>query len=176
MDLQKENNMTDHKETDDTEIEALREKAKSLGIPKYWFMKQETLEANIAEAEAQMNASVVEEKPEVVEPKRKKAPKMNVSGIRKDDRTELVEQLEREDPDSKYIFQAHGTTDAAIAAKGFERTGHTLKNDFLCRTDRDSYEEYLAARNESRLESMKKIDKAQVVFKGHEARPKPPPA
>jgi predicted ATPase with chaperone activity len=131
-------------------------------------------ESEIEEVVAQVGKEPVHESVQVETPKRKKAPRMTVAGINTDSRTEAVERLEREDPDCKYIFQNSSISDKDLAAKGLERTGESVKNDILCRTMKDSYEEVLAAKNEGQFESMQRIDGGTGIVGNHEARPKSP--
>jgi hypothetical protein len=155
-------------------MEELKTKAKSLGIKGvHLYKKEDALQAKIDEVES--GSVVTEEKPvEVVEPKRKPAPKMTVANIMRDDRTLLVERLEAEDPDSKYIFQNSDITDAELAAKGLERTEHSLKNDILCRTDRQSYDEVQALKREAQYEAMQRIDGGKGIIDRVEERQRTP--
>ena len=81
---------------------------------------------------------------------------MSVGGILSDDRAELVARLEAEDPDAKYIFQRGDISNEELAGKGLERTEHTLRNDVLCRTDKEVYNE------------VKALDRAGCIHRGSE--------
>jgi len=105
---------------------------------------------------------------------RKPAPKMSVKSVSSDERTALVEKLEREDKGSKYIFQSASISDDELAAKGLERTEHKLRNDILCRTDRKSYEKWVDEHNTSELEAMQSIDGGSNTIGAHDASPKKP--
>jgi hypothetical protein len=133
----------------------------------------EEVEEPVTEVEVEdvEEAVVVEEKPA---PIRKKAPRMSVAGVNTDSRTEAITRLEREDPECKYIFQNSSISDKQLAAKGFERTGETVKNDIICRTMKDSYEEVLNAKNEGQFESMQRIDGGTGIVGNHESQPKTP--
>ena len=138
------------------------------------FEEDEVMEELVTEeVVAQVEAKPVQETVQVA-PKRKKAPRMTVAGINNDARTEAVNRLEREDPECKYIFQNSSISDKDLAAKGLERTGETVKNDILCRTMKDSYEEVLSAKNEGQYEAMQRIDGGTGIVGNHEARPKSP--
>ena len=128
-------------------------------------------ESEIADVVAQVEEVVQET---VQAPKRKKAPRMTVAGINTDSRTEAVARLEREDPDCKYIFQNSSISDKDLAAKGLERTGESVKNDILCRTMKDSYEDVLNAKNEGQFESMQRIDGGTGIVGNHQAQQKSP--
>jgi hypothetical protein len=169
-------------QNDSTKLEALRQQVRELGGDQRGIsnMGEKKCLERLAQAEGTVtadSAEVVEAvaEPVVEETVRKKAPKMNISHIKVDDREAKVRELEAADPESKYIFQHHAVSDEALAAKGFERTEHSVRNSILVRTDRKSYEEYLEARNQNNLNGMKKIDKAEVYFKGHTAQPKEAP-
>lgn len=115
---------------------------------------------------------------EVEQPKsaRKKAPRMNVEGISRDDRTAKVAELERADPECKYIFQNASVTDEELAAKGLERTKHVVKNDIVCRTLKEGFEAFQDAKNEAQYDSMQRIDGGTGIVGSHESKAKKPKA
>ena len=148
-------------------LEELKAKAKTLKIKgAHLFKDVDSLQAKIDEVESKVEAEVeaIVEVAEVVAPKRKKAPKMSVGGILSDDRAELVARLEAEDPDATYIFQRGDISDRELAGKGLERTEHTLRNDVLCRTDRETYNEVQAKKREAQYNSMQRIDGGQGII------------
>jgi hypothetical protein len=154
--------------------------ARGLGVKGCLPKSDDTLKTKIAEAqitegspvEVQAEAVVVEVP---VVTKRKPAPRMNVSGIYKDDRTAIIAKLEGEDPESKYIMQSGTITDRELAAKGFERTEFTVKNDIVCRTNKESYEEHRKMKNEAQYEAMQRIDGGTGIVGNHESQAKVPP-
>jgi hypothetical protein len=174
------------------ERKELESVAKELGVKGiHLFSKEGSLEAAIAKKQAKAGASepelevekVAEETKEEVastavvakaSPKRKLPPRMNVAGLGRDDRSALIERLEREDPECKYIFQSSTITQRELAAKGFERTDYSLKNDVVCRTIKDSYEEMLEVRNEGSYEAMGRIDGGTGIVGKFDANPKSP--
>ena len=183
--------MTSQKEKTD-ERKALEKLAKDVGVKSiHLFSKEGSLEAKVAEKQAEAIASepklevekVTEEVAEEVaqeevvakaSPKRKLPPRMNVAGIGRDDRAALIERLEREDPECKYIFQSSNITQRELTAKGLEKTDYSLKNDVVCRTMRDSYEEMLEVRNNGSYEAMGRIDGGTGIVGKFDANPKSP--
>ena len=184
--------MTSQKVEKTDERVALEAVAKELGVKSvHMFKKEGSLEAAIAKKQAEIVASEpkleVEELTEKVteevapqevaakaSPKRKAPPRMNVAGIGRDDRSALIERLEREDPECKYIFQSGTITQRELTAKGLEKTEYSLKNDVVCRTVKDSYEEMLQVRNESSYEAMGRIDGGTGIVGKFDANPKSP--
>jgi len=150
-----------------TKMEELKAEAKALGIKgAHFFKSEESLQDKID--------SVKTVEPVVEQPKRKPAPKMSVAGILTDDRAALVERLEKEDPDCKYIFQSGDISDRELAAKGLERTEYSLKNDILCRTDRESYIKVQDAKRQAQYDSMQRIDGGKGIIDNHTETPKVP--
>jgi hypothetical protein len=147
--------------------------ARGLGVKGFLPKDDEVLKTKIAEAQV-IDTEEVETVVAKVEVKRKTAPRMNVAGIGRDDRAALVERLEREDPECKYLFQAGTVTNRELAAKGLERTDYSLKNDIVCRTIKDSYEEMLNVRNEGSYEAMGRIDGGTGIVGKFDASPKSP--
>lgn len=182
--------MTSQKENKTEKRKELEKLAKEVGVKGiHLFKTEEALEAKIAEKQAEAVASepklevesvtegLVEEVAqetvaEKVAPKRKKPPRLNVAGIGRDDRAALVARLEQEDPECKYIFQSSNITQRELTAKGLEKTEYSLKNDVLCRTLRDSYEEMLQLRNEGSYEAMGRIDGGTGIVGKFDARSK----
>jgi len=160
--------MTEQQETDTMEV--LKAKAKELGVKGiHLFKSEDALQAKIDEM-----GTVVKEVTDVTppQPKRKKAPSMPVHVVGRDERAELVARLEREDPSCKYIFEKGTITDRELAAKGFERTTHTLGNDIVVRTDKDSFTEFFNAKRQAQANSMKSIDTAGTKIKSFTEAPK----
>lgn len=154
----------------------LSAQAKEIGVKGvHLFRSEDTLMAAIAKAQGK---EVVEpiEIPVVEETMRKKAPDMIATRVRGDERERKVAELEAADPECKYIFQHHSITDEELLAKGFQRTGHSVKNSILVKTTKESYDESIRIRNRDSLYAMKKIDKAEVYFKGHSENPKEAPS
>jgi len=151
------------------ELQELRQRAKDLKVKGCGILQADKLIEKIAEAEGKMIVPAAEDAP------RKKAPKMKAFNIKQDDRAKKVAELEAADPGAKYIFQPAKITDDELEAKGFERTSVSTRNDILVRTDKESYEQVQKDRNAYRLKNMKRIDKAEVFFKGHKANPKTAP-
>lgn len=167
----------------------LEERAINAGVKFSPRIGDEALNARVLEAENSMEEEVniieVSEAEELEreelslrtsEPVRKKAPRMTVAGINEDSRAAMIDKHERLDPECKYVFQSSRATDEELRAKGLERTGHRLKNDILCRTIKESFEEYQEAKNVAQFESMKSIDKHTTgsIVAFHEARAKKP--
>jgi hypothetical protein len=184
--------MASQKKEKTDERKELESVAKKLGVKSiHLFSKEGSLEAAIVKKQSEAVASepklevdkVTEEVAEEVaqtevvvkaSPKRKLPPRMNVAGIGRDDRAALIERLEREDPECKYIFQSSNITQRELAAKGFEKTDYSLKNDVVCRTIKDSYEEMLEVRNEGSYEAMGRIDGGTGIVGKFDANPKSP--
>jgi hypothetical protein len=167
--------MASQKEKTD-ERKALEKLAKDVGVKGiHLFSKEGSLEGAIAKKQAEAVASepkleveaVVEEVAEevaekVVEakasPKRKAPPRMNVAGIGRDDRAEMIERLDREDPECMHSFQNSNITARELAAKGFEKTEYSVRNDIVCRTERASFEKWQQEKIDSQYEDMQAID------------------
>jgi len=150
-------------------------KAKEAGVKGAHLYKTEAkLEAAIAKAGKPVEPKIVSIA-EAVEPSvqpRKKAPKMNASNINRDDREELISRLEREDPDCKYCFEKADISDAKLAAKGFERTGHSVRNDIVVRTDKKSFAEYYNTKRDAQTRLMKSVDTDGTRIKSYTEAPK----
>lgn len=147
---------------DKTEKDVLVAQAKELGIKSPHTCGVEKLKEKIAEAQAN---PVVE---------RKVAPKMVVTGKKEDSRTKRINELEAENPGIKYLTKKAGTTAAQLKAAGLESTGEYLKNDLICRTDKDSYNEWIDARNSAARRTMDSIDTEGTKIKSHSAQAKVP--
>lgn len=183
--------MTSQKEEKTDERVALEAVAKELGVKSvHMFKKEGSLEAAIAKKQAEIVASepkleveaLTEEVAEAVakevvatpSPKRKAPPRMNVAGIGRDDRSALIERLEREDPECKYIFQSGTITQRELTAKGLEKTDYSLKNDIVCRTMKDSFVEMQKVTNEAAYEAMQRIDGGTGIVGNFDAQVKSP--
>lgn len=146
---------------EENNVEALRAEAKELGVKSWHVLGEERLILEVAKVKGGSSepaeAPEQEVKPKVTE-KRSKAPRMNVSNIQRDDRTAMIERLDAEEPDCKHILQAGSVTDRELAAKGLERTEYSVKNDVVCRTMKDSYEEWQQAKIDANYDAMQAID------------------
>jgi hypothetical protein len=162
-----------------TKMEELATKAKALkmnGV--HLFKSEESLEAKINEVES---AKKLKEEarakrklliPE--DPTRKKAPMMTIDGIDNDARKELIDRLEKEDPECKYVFRHATITDDELRAQGYERTGQVLKNDIVCRTQRIGWENVVEAKREAQYKSMQSIDGGEGNIDSFEERARKP--
>jgi len=142
-------------------MEELLKEAKELKIKGAHFCKsEESLQKKIDEAKGTVVAVEEQPKERPVAPKakRKPAPKMSVANVGIDARAALLNKLEAEDPECKYLFQPFGTTAEALAAKSMERTSYTLGNEIVCRTDREAYYAVVEAKNEMQRRGMDAID------------------
>ena len=139
--------MASQEETD--KKQELMVEAKSLGIKGAHLCGIEKLEEKIAAVKNESSdLNTVAPTVDVVkEPERKKAPRMTIGGTKSMSRDETVARLERENPGYKYILENANVNAAQLEAKGLESTGKYLKNDLICRTDAESYEEFLKDRN-----------------------------
>ena len=147
-------------------MDELKKEAKELGVKGYGLIKDRKLLLDkIEKAKAGKLAD---------SGGRKKAPSMKVENILQDDRAALVKQLEKEDPECKYIFQSGAITDRELAAKGLERTGHQVRNDILCRTTKESYDEVQKAKRDFQFESMQNIDGGKGIIDSKDETPKKP--
>lgn len=165
--------MTSQEKTDNAELIA---EAKKLGIKGPHMCSPSVLEQKVEDAKMETVEAVEEVVQETVqaEPKRKIAPSMVVKGVNEDSRTKLISELEAQDPDCKYMFQAASVTDEQLLAKGLERTGKRLKNDIVVRTRKDSFVEYQKAKNEGQRKMMDSIDSVGTKIKSLNAQAKDP--
>jgi hypothetical protein len=108
------------------------------------------------------------------EPERKKAPKMSLAGLQASSRSEVIKNLEADNPGYKYLYQSSAITAEQLAQKGLESTGQYHKSDLICRTDKESYDEYLAQRNIIQRQLMDSIDTEGTKIKSFDANPKAP--
>jgi hypothetical protein len=99
---------------------------------------------------------------------------MNVSNIGRDDRTAMIETLEREDPECTYVMQAGTATNRELAAKGLERTEYSVKNDVVCRTLKEGFTEYIEQKNKASYEAMQRIDGGTGIVGNHSSHAKTP--
>jgi hypothetical protein len=162
------------------ERKALEKQARDAGVKGFLPKDDEVLKAKIADLVGEVEQkkevkTVNEEVIAEVKPERKKAPRMNVAGIGRDDRTEMITKLERADPECKYVFQSSTITKDELAAKGLERTGYSVKNDIVCRTMKDSFEDYQQKKNEAQYEAMQRIDGGTGIVGNHNSNAKNPP-
>jgi len=134
------------------DMEALKAEAKKLNVPGWQATKDpEKLQAKIDEAKKTGGRS--------------KAPKLRVATSGESSRNKLIEQMEREDPECKYLTQSSALTQAEAKAKGIEickePNGDFIYcgEDIVCRTDKESYYEWVDKRNADATRSMKSIDK-----------------
>ena len=139
------------------------EEAKRLKIKSWHLRHLDDVKADIEAAKAEpIVVPVVEvEAPTVVATPpsmRKKAPKMPIRVFGSDARAGLIAKRQAEDPDAVYLFQDAGISDEDLLKKGFERTGETLKNDIVVRTDRKRYEENEADESAHQRRLMDAID------------------
>jgi hypothetical protein len=167
--------MTSQKTEKTEERLELESVARGLGVKGFLPKDDEVLKAKIAEAQG-TEAVVVEKVEPVVakEVKRSTAPRMNVSNIGRDDRTAMIDKLEREDPSCKYVMQAGTATNRELAAKGLERTEFSVKNDVVCRTQKEGYAEYVEQKNEASYEAMQRIDGGTGIVGNHNSQAKTP--
>lgn len=150
--------------------------ARGLGIKGCLPKSDDALETKIAEAQG-TEAVVVERAEPVVAQKgieRKTAPRMNVANVGRDDRTAMIEKLEREDPECKYVMQAGTVSNRELAAKGLERTEFSVKNDVVCRTLREGFSEYVEQKNKASYEAMQRIDGGTGIVGNHNSKAKTP--
>lgn len=137
--------------TSQENMDELKAEAKSLGVAGWQACKDpEKLKQKIA------NAQGVQ---------RKKAPKLRVAMTGENSRNRQIEQLEKDDPDCKYMTQSSSLTASEAESKGIEivkgTNGEVLYcgQDIVCKTDKDSYNEWQQNRTNGALNSMKSIDK-----------------
>ena len=169
--------MTSQKVEKTDERMKLEAVAREMGMKGRFPTDDDALEAKIAEAQT-TEAVVVEKVEPVVDApvvKRKPAPRMIVDNLYRDDRTAMVAKLEKEDPDSKYIMQSGTISNRELAAKGFERTDFSVKNDIVCRTNREDYDANLNNLNETSYAAMGRIDGGTGIVGKHEAQAKVAP-
>jgi hypothetical protein len=143
----------------ETDMDTLKAEAKALKVPGWQLMKDpEKLAQKIEDAKKSGG--------------RKKAPKLRVTTSGESSRNKLIERLEKEDPDSKYMTQNSSLTQAQAQAKGLEickePNGDLIYcgEDIVCRTDKDSYYEWQNKRNADATRAMKSIDKDLSTEKG----------
>jgi hypothetical protein len=136
----------------------LIDEAQELGIYNPKVLSLENLKLKVAEAKA----PEPEAEPEVTvqkEEKRSKAPRMNVSNINEDTRERVVAEMRVKEPENEFLFMKGDVTDVELQAKGLQRTGVSVKNDILCRTNKESFKEWMDAKGDAALNSMRKIEK-----------------
>jgi hypothetical protein len=84
---------------------------------------------------------------------------MNVSNINEDTRERVVAEMRIKEPENEFLFQKGDVTDEELKAKGLQRTGVSVKNDILCRTNKESFNEWMDAQREAELTKMSAIEK-----------------
>jgi len=131
----------------------LKAEAKELGVTGWQsFSDPAKLIAKIEEAKLSEGA-------------RKKAPDMMVATSGENTRDKLIQKLEAEDLDAKYLFQSSNLTAEEAKMKGFEivkkENGEVLShgNDIVCRTSRKSYYKWQNDRAAHSAKAMQSIDK-----------------
>jgi hypothetical protein len=169
MDNTGDNAMTSQMEKADRE--ALEAKAKTLGVKNPKLYGDEKLQATVTELEEKAVEAVAEEKAQ----ERKVAPKMVITSSTENNREKRIAELERENPGYKYIFKKAGTTDEQLRAIGLESTGEFLKNDMICRTDKESFVAWQDAKKKDQRRMMDSIDSIGTKVKSHTAKAKTPP-
>lgn len=156
--------------------EEMKEEAKLAGVSRYWLIKNpDTLRKKIdaaLEAKALDNAKDPTPEPVAPEVKRKPAPKMSVSGIRTNERSKMLKELEAKDPGAKYLLQPAGISGEALALKGLESTGKVWKNNVICRTDKEAYGEVMAEKRQKHRDVMDSIDSSQRLIQSFTESPK----
>jgi len=135
------------------EIDGLKAEAKALNVGGWQACKDpEKLKQKIAEAKAGGT-------------KRSKAPKLNVATVGQNTRNKQIADLEKADPECKYLTQSSSLTASEAAAKGVEivkrDNGEVLYcgEDIVCRTDREFYDKVQKDKKVKALQSMKSVDK-----------------
>lgn len=143
-------------QTEEKGMEELVAEAKELNVKSVHLFKDPVkLQAKIDEAKSTCES----------EPVRKKAPKLRVSGLSGTSRNAIIHDLEKKDPECKYMTQSSKLTKAEAEAKGIEivkkDNGEIMYcgDDIVCRTDKESYYEWQNDQNTKQLKAMKSIDK-----------------
>lgn len=151
----------------EVDMDALKAQAKELKIKGYGLIKDP------GKLQDKINAALAEEN-EVVEekPKRSKAPKMSLEGITTNNRRKYLDKLDAADPECKHLLQPIGITAEELKLKGLEPTGETWRNNVVCRTDKQGYNDYMAEKRQKRRRMMDAIDVEQKYIKSHTESPK----
>jgi hypothetical protein len=145
--------------TQEIDIDVLKAEAKELGVPGWQACKDaDKLMKKIEEAKTSGQ--------------RKTAPKFNVATQGSGSRNKQIAELEKADPDCKYLTEKNSLTAAEAEAKGIEIVRKAngdlmyIGEDIVCRTDKKSFEEWQKKRTESQLMSMRSIDKDLSLKRG----------
>ena len=156
--------------------------AKALSIKSPHFYGDEALAQKIKDEKAKPEQSGADDIVKITDDPategfdiRKPAPDMAIRSTKEGERERVVRELEDKDPESRYIYGNPNMSDEWVASKRYQRTPFTVGNSVLFRVSKKSFEEKLRERNDTSLESMKRIDKAELAFKGHVASAKKPP-
>lgn len=153
-------------------------KAKALGYTKAHIAGVDRLMKEIAEREGALAAAaapVTEETPveaAAPAPVRKKAPRMSVKSINRDQGSRMIEKLDAEQPEYKHVLQPKEVTAEELEAKGLEATGQTAGNEIICRTDKGSFDDWNNEINAEHLRMMQSIDPDGERIQSHEINPK----
>jgi hypothetical protein len=154
-----------------TEKEVLVEEAKALGVKGAHLCGEEKLKEKIAEAKGSMESETkVEDTGE-----RMVAPKMVMANINDDTRTKKAREIEAKYPKAKCVFKRSGTSEDELNAVGLKWTGEYLKNDMICITDKESFEEWQGKKNEAQRRKMDAVDSIGNKIKSQNAQAKTPP-
>lgn len=150
--------MTAEEKSNNPEIveEARRLKIKSWHLKPLEQVKKEIDEAG--DSPIVVPVSEPKAKVEKPQPVRSVAPKMPLAGIGVDSRRKLLAELDAKEPGVKHLFQPANLSDEDLLAKGFERTGITLKNDIVVRTDAERYDQIRNLKMAHHRKMMNSID------------------
>jgi hypothetical protein len=154
-----------------TEKEVLVEEAKSLKIQGAHLCGEDKLKEKIAEKKAEMG---IEEQPKDTG-ERMVAPKMVMANINDDTRTKKAREIEARFPGAKCVFKRNGTSEDELRAVGLRSIGEHLKNDMICITDKESFEEWQGKKNEAQRRKMDAVDSIGNKIKSQTAQAKTPP-
>lgn len=147
----------------------LVEKAKKLGIKGAHLYGVDKLVEEIDKCEAEQKVTDTPSAPE-----RKIAPRMSVSSVNRDNGLRTVMKLDKEFPEYKHMLQPKDIDRDVLAEKGLEFTGKTIGNEIVCRTDRESFEEWQQAGNREARRMMESIDPDGEQIMEHTVAPKKP--
>lgn len=151
--------MTSQEKEDNKE---LIDEAIELGIFNPKVFSLENLKLKVAAAKFELKPEAEEKETEVTvqkEEQRSKAPRMNVSNINEDTRERVVAEMRAKEPENEFVFQRGDVTDTELQAKGLQRTGVSVKNDIICRTNKESFNEWMDTQREAELTKMSAIEK-----------------
>ena len=148
--------MTSQEKEDNKE---LIDEAQELGIYNPKVLTLENLKQKVAKAKAPEPEAEKEEVTVQKEEQRSKAPRMNVSNINEDTRERVVSEMRKKEPENEFVFQRGDVTDEELQAKGLQRTGVSVKNDIICRTNKESFNEWMDTQRDAELKKMSAIEK-----------------